>query len=168
MQQQSEKAKRAITQPSKNKKFRFTKSNSEKLELNEALIAKTQKLPGIKGYYTNPEETKASSQLIVERYHTLYRIEQAFRISKHDLQIRPISHHKAEPIQLHLFICFMALAASKHIELITGTSINRFLKECRKVQDARIPNKITAKEINIRTKYTPEIIHFIEKLNLPH
>ncbi len=168
MQKQIERAKLAIAQPSKNKKLKFTKSKNEKVELNEALIKKTQKLLGIKGYYTDLEETQVSSKTIIERYHELYRIEQAFRISKHDLKARPIFHYKSKPIQLHLLICFMALAVSKQIELKTEKSINSFLKTCQKIQDARMSNKITGKVIQIRTKYPPEIIDFIEKLNLPH
>lgn len=168
MQKQIEKAKQAIAQPSKNKKLKFTKSKNEKMELNEALIEKTQKLLGIKGYYTDLEEVDVSSHTIIERYHELYKIEQAFRISKHDLKTRPIFHFKENPIQLHLLICFMALVVSKHIELKTKKSLNKFLNACRKIQDARMLNKITSKEIKIRTKYTPDALEFIQKLNLPH
>ena len=35
------------------KKWKFTKTNGQKIELNEGLIDKTKKLLGIKGYYTN-------------------------------------------------------------------------------------------------------------------
>jgi len=64
------------------KKLKFIKSTSENTQLNVALIEKTSKLLGIKGYYTNLEEDTVSNQAVVERYHELYRIEQAFRISK--------------------------------------------------------------------------------------
>jgi transposase len=53
MGKQIEKAQTIINQPSKSKKTKFTKVNAEKLELNKELIEKTQKLLGIKGYYTN-------------------------------------------------------------------------------------------------------------------
>ncbi len=168
MQKQIEKAKMAIAQPSKNKKLKFTKSKNEMLILNEALIVKTQKLLGIKGYYTDLEETEVSSQTIIERYHELYKIEQVFRISKHDLKARPIFHQKSKPIQLHLLICFMALTVARHIELNTGKSINCFLRACKKIQDARMLNKITGSEKRIRTKYPPEILNFIKELKLPH
>lgn len=168
MQKQIEKAKQVIAHPSKRKKLKFTKSKNEKLELNETLIEKTQKLLGIKGYYTDLEETQVPSQIIVERYQELYRIEQAFRISKHDLKARPIFHYKAQPIQLHLLICFMALAVSKHIELKTCKSINNVIRALKKVQDARMLNKINGKERIIRSKYPPEALEFIRKLKLPH
>ena len=168
MEKQIEKAKQIIEKPAKNKKVKFTKTSHEKIELNEKLIEKTKKLLGIKGYYTDLEEAVASNQTIIDRYHELYKIEQAFRISKSDLQTRPIFHFKEEPIQLHLLICFMALALSKHIELKTGTSIRRFITDCKKITDARLLNTITGKEIRIRVPLNPTTSAYIIKLIPPH
>jgi transposase len=168
MEKQIEKARSIIESASKIKKAKFIKTTSEQVVLNHALIEKSQKLLGIKGYYTNLEEKIANNQSIIERYHELYRIEQAFRISKHDLQTRPIFHFKEEPINLHILICFMALVVSKHIELATGDSIRKFLAECKKVTDARMLNKITNKEARIRTVYGDKTKEYIRSLNLPH
>jgi len=132
MEKQIEKAKNIIGNPSKNKKLKFTKSSGQQLQLNQKLIDKTQKILGIKGYYTNVEESTVPNSTIIERYHELYKIEQAFRISKSDLQTRPIFHYKEEPIRLHLLICFMALVITKHIELQTNMSIRNFIHECKK------------------------------------
>ncbi len=166
MEKQIEKAKYLIANPSKNKKLKFTKTSGQAIELNKKLIEKTNKLLGIKGYYTNLPESVASNQIIIERYHELYRIEQAFRISKSDLQARPIFHYKEEPIKLHILICFMALAISKHIELKTGSSIKSFIHECKKITDARLKNKITGREIKMRAASNPTILELTEKLNL--
>ena len=106
------------------------------------------------------------NKTIIERYHELYKIEQAFRISKNDLQTRPLFHFKEDPIKLHLLICFTALVLSKHIELQTNTSIKKFIYECKKVTDARLKNKITGKEIRIRADFTPSIMEILRKLNL--
>lgn len=168
MEKQIEKAKAIINTPSKTKKLKFTKTSGQKIELNETLILKTQKLLGIKGYYTNLEEDLVDSHTIIERYHELYKIEQAFRISKNDLQTRPIFHFKQDPIKLHVLICFMALVTSKHIELSTNDSLRKFLTECKKITDARMLNKINNKEVRIRTKYNDNISNYIQKLNLPH
>ncbi len=166
MDNQIEKAKLIVENPSKNKKLKFTKTTGQNVILNQELIAKTQKLLGVKGYYTNLEESIASDQLIIERYHELYKIEQAFRISKHDLQTRPIFHFKEEPIKLHIIICFMALVVSKHIELHTNTSIKKFVHECKKITDARLLNKITNKEFRIRAILSEKITEFMQLLNL--
>jgi transposase len=168
MEKQIEKAKYIVENPSKNKRLKFTKSNGQNLELNQKLIDKTRKLLGIKGYFTNLEEHVVSNQTIIERYHELYRIEQAFRISKNDLQTRPIFHYKEEPVKLHILICFMALALSKHIELQTNISIRKFITESKKVTDARLLNTLTNKEIRLRTKISPDFLKIVEKINLSH
>ena len=170
MEQQIQRAKSTIENPSKNKKLKFTKSSGQKIELNESLIEKTKKLLGIKGYYTNLEEEIIDNQTVIKQYQELYRIEQAFRISKSDLQTRPIFHYKEEPIKLHILICFMALIVSKHIELSTNYSIRRFVIECKKITEARMFNQITNKEIRIRTKLSKQIVKFMDDLNLvlPH
>ena len=168
MEKQIEKAQTIINQPSKSKKTKFTKVNDEKLELNEELINKTQKLLGIKGYYTNLEENIVNNQTIINRYHELYRIEQAFRISKSDLQIRPIFHFKEDPIKLHLLVCFMALVLAKHIELKTGSSIKKFVDEGKKITNGRIVNQITNKEIVMKAKPTEKMNEYLSKLNVPH
>lgn len=166
MDKQIEKAKFIIGNPSKSKKQKFTKAKGRKIELNQKLIAKTEKILGIKGYYTNLEETIADNKTIIDRYHELYKIEQAFRIAKSDLQTRPIFHYKEEPIKLHLLICFMALVVSKHIELQTHTSIKNFIHECKKITDARLKNNINRKELRIRANINPTTIELIRKLEL--
>lgn len=168
MEKQIEKAKLLLSQPSKTSKVKFLKTHEAKTTLNEELISKTTKLLGVKGYYTDIEEQIADSKTIIERYHDLYKIEQAFRISKNDLKTRPIFHFKEEPIKLHLLICFMALAVSKHIELKAETSIRAFLTECKKVTDARLRNKITKKEIRMRAQVSTMLHQMITKITRPH
>lgn len=165
MDKQLEKAKKLLKQPSKVKNVKFLKDDNKKVELNEALITKTTALLGIKGYYTDIEESIADNKTVIERYHELYKIEQAFRVSKSDLQTRPIFHFKEEPIKLHMLICFMALAVSKHIELKTETSIRAFLTMCKKISDARILNKTNNKEIRMRTSIPKLLRDKIKKLN---
>ena len=168
MEKQIEKAKMLLTQPSKISKVKFLKTEEAKTKLNEDLIEKTKKLLGVKGYYTDIEESVAASKTIIDRYHDLYKIEQAFRVSKSDLKTRPIFHFKEEPIKLHLLICFMALAVSKHIEIKAATSIRSFLTKCRKVTDARMLNKITKKEITMRAEIPSDLRHIISKISRPH
>lgn len=168
MEKQIEKAKNVITYPSKSKKTKFVKAEQQKMALNENLIAKTKLLLGIKGYYTDLEENTADNKTIIERYHDLYKIEQAFRVSKNDLQTRPIFHFKEDPIKLHTLICFMALAASKYIELKTDTSLRAFLTECKKITDARMLNTITNAVTTIRAKLSPSVKRLVSKLDLPH
>jgi len=168
MEKQIEKAKLVVEKPSKGKKLKFTQLKDTKISLNEALIDKNRKLLGIKGYYTNLQENEANNEMIIDRYHELYRIEQAFRISKNDLQTRPIFHFKEEPIKLHMLICFIALVISKHIELKTGISIKKFIDESKKNVDGEIHNQVTDRILTINAKTTSKMNELILKLFPPH
>jgi hypothetical protein len=168
MNKQIDKAKGLIQTPSKIKKVKFVRQENQQVELNEPLIAKTRKLIGIKGYYTNLPETTMDNKTVVTRYHELYKIEQAFRIAKSDLQTRPIFHFKEEPIKLHMLICFMAMVVSKHIELQTKDSIRKFITEGKKATDVRLFNLITKQEIRIKARITPKLAQYKSVLDLPH
>jgi transposase len=159
MGKQIEKAKQVINHPSKGKRLKFVTTKDENRELNEKLIEKTTKLLGIKGYYTNLEESVASNELVIKHYHELYKIEQAFRISKHDLQTRPIFHYKEEPIKLHILICFIALVISKH---------RKFIEESKKIADGKILDKITQKVSLIKAEPTTKMIDVLEKIYKTH
>lgn len=168
MEKQIQKAEQLLKTPSKIKKIKFIKSEEQKLIVNTSLIDKTKKLLGVKGYYTNLSENVYDNKAIIERYHELYKIEQAFRIAKSDLETRPIFHFKEEPIKLHMLICFMSLVVSKHIELSTKDSIKKFITEGKKVTDVRIENTITNKPFLIKGKSTIKSIEYERLLGLSH
>ena len=168
MDKQILKAQTIIKSPSKNTKAKFVKAHNEKLKINEDLIQKTTKLLGIKGYYTDMSEQDISTSKVIERYHELYKVEQAFRVAKSDLETRPIFHFKEDPIKLHLLICFLALVISKHIEIKTGLSIKRFNTEVKKVADAKMVNKLTQKQVIVGGKLSETATELLSKLNLLH
>lgn len=68
---------------------------------------------GLKGYLTN---TTLSKQEIIDNYNHLWRIEKAFRVSKHDLKIRPIYHRLHHRIEAHVCIAFAAYKVFKELE----------------------------------------------------
>lgn len=72
-----------------------------------------QQWDGLKGYRTN---TSLSKEEVIEQYHQLWQIEKAFRISKHDLQIRPIYHQLKRRIEAHICIAFAACKIYKELE----------------------------------------------------
>jgi transposase len=168
MEKQILKAQTIIKSPSRNTKAKFVKAHNEELKLNEELIQKTTKLLGVKGYYTDLNEQELPTNKVIERYHELYKVEQAFRVAKSDLETRPIFHFKEDPIKLHLLICFLALVISKHIEIKTGMSIRRFNTEAKKVTDAKMLNKLIQKQMIVKGKLTETAEDLINKLNLLH
>jgi transposase len=110
--------------------------------VNRALEAKARNLAGLKGYTTNlaacPDGTPVTAEFVISAYHDLWRIEKGFRMSKHDLQARPVYHHKRESIDAHLAIVFAALAVTRFIEARTGWSIKRFVRTARRYRTIQI------------------------------
>jgi transposase len=151
----------------KRTKFLQHKNNDKNnYELNQKLIHKTSLLLGIKGYYSNLENV--NDMEIIVQYRNLWRVEKAFRISKSDLQIRPIFHFKEYSIHAHLLVCFMALAICKFIEIKTKMSIQSVLKILRGVTDARIFDKVSKREVVLRSEIRSEVAEILRKVGLSY
>jgi len=167
MEKQIIKAEKLLKDPTAAKRTKFVKSKTKTIfELNKELIEKTEKLLGIKGYYTNLD--KVNDRTIIARYHDLWQVEHAFRIAKNDLETRPIYHFKGDPIKVHVMICFMALAVCKYLEIKTGQSIKSIIKLFKSVVDARILNITTGKEFTMRSVVPEEVKDILKKLKLPY
>lgn len=119
--------------------------------LNEELQAKTEKLLGIKGYITNVPQTVLSNTQVIEYYHELWHVEQAFRVSKSDLQTRPIFHQTHQAIKAHVLLCFMALMMSKFLEIKTGLSIKRIRDILWNIHEVHIIDTLTKKTITLQS-----------------
>ena len=166
MEKQIIRAEKLLKNPGNIKRVKFISPEGQNYKLNSSLIEKTKLLLGIKGYYTNLSSTEADDQLVIEQYHNLWHVEQAFRISKSDLQIRPMFHFKQQMIEAHILICFMALAVCKYMELKTGRSIKSSLKLLSGVTDARLVNTLSGEEIILRSPINDEIQKVLKKLNI--
>ena len=130
------KAEKAVAGKVSVKRNRFIKLTGAEKSVNRDLEAKARALAGIKGYTTNL--TSQTAEFVIGAYHQLWRIEKSFRMSKHDLQARPIYHHKRESIEAHLSIVFAALAVSHWIEHQTGWSIKKFVQTLRRYRTVTI------------------------------
>jgi transposase len=74
---------------------------------------------------------------VIDAYR-LFQIEKSFRMSKHDLQARPIYHRQRDSIDAHLTIVFAALAVSRWIEDHTVWSIKRFVRTARRYRTINV------------------------------
>jgi transposase len=157
MEKQITKAEKLLKNPGSIKRVKFISSKEQVYALNTSLIEKTKLLLGIKGYYTNLTSTEVNDQTVIEHYHNLWHVEHAFRISKSDLQVRPMYHFKEQMIAAHILICFMALATCKYIELKTARSIKSILKLLKSVTDATVVNTLSGEEIILRSPINDEI-----------
>lgn len=99
--------------PSGYKKYLTIKKEGE-VALNETAIEASAQWDGIVGVITNVSQE--APEEILAHYHGLWQVEESFRISKHDLKVRPIFHSKPERIRAHLAIAFMSFCCVRHLE----------------------------------------------------
>ncbi|MGI5830541.1 MAG: IS1634 family transposase [Bradymonadia bacterium] len=80
--------------------------------INEEEIAQDALWDGLHGVITNVTQEDASD--ILTQYRGLWQIEEAFRVNKHNLRMRPIYHWTEERIHAHICICFVAYSLAKY------------------------------------------------------
>jgi len=84
------------------------------IALNEDKILEDEAWDGLKGIITN--NATLSNEELIHQYSNLWQVEESFRITKHDLKIRPIYHWKPSRVKAHLAISFMAYALVRYLE----------------------------------------------------
>jgi transposase len=83
--------------------------------LDEQKIKEDEAWDGLKGLIVNQSST-LSNEEILSQYNKLWQVEESFRITKHDLKIRPVYHWKPSRVKAHLAISFTALFLVRHLE----------------------------------------------------
>ena len=96
----------------------------------------------LNGYYmllTN--EMEASDDEIIDMYRGLWRIEESFKVTKSELEARPVYVWTKEHIEAHFLTCFVALTIARILEnklehkYSVGTILESLSKaECSLVQ----------------------------------
>ena len=83
------------------------------LSLDEEKIEAESAWDGLHGVLTNSDLNPVE---VLEKYKELYHVEAAFRVTKHDLAVRPVYHWKPRRVKAHIAICFTSYALVKHME----------------------------------------------------
>jgi hypothetical protein len=91
---------------------KFLEIERAKARLSPEKIENDALWDGMHGVITNVRDMTATA--VLSRYRGLWQIEEAFRINKHDLAMRPIFHWTQPRIRAHIAICFLAYAVAKH------------------------------------------------------
>ena len=89
------------------KYLKIEKGKQRLASLDETKILEDQKWDGLYGVIST-DRRDISAKVIFERHGGLWEIENAFRINKHDLKMRPIYHWTPKRIKAHILICFIA------------------------------------------------------------
>lgn len=100
-------------------------------------VEKLQAEEALDGYYAIvTSEHKETDDQIIAMYRGLWRIEESFRVTKSDLEARPVFVSREEHIQSHFLTCFIALTMARIIEhkLDHQYSIGRILESLAKAE----------------------------------
>ncbi|MCG9479199.1 MAG: IS1634 family transposase [Actinomycetia bacterium] len=84
-----------------------------KVTLDKDKIADDSKWDGLHGVVTNSYLDPVNT---LKRYNELWNVEAAFRVTKHDLKVRPVYHWKPRRVAAHIAICFAAYSLVKNLE----------------------------------------------------
>jgi hypothetical protein len=113
-------------------------------------------------------------ELLWRCYMQLVFVEEAFRTLKGDLHLRPIYHYKAQRIEAHLFVAFLAYCLSitlrQRLKALAGGLMPRVVFEklaTLQLLDVRVPTTDGRELLLIRrTEPDPDVALLLARLNL--
>lgn len=105
------------------KKVDYDKETGEILKASSILEIDEEKLreeEALDGYYVIvTSEMEESDDRIIEIYRGLWKIEESFRVTKSELEARPVYVWTREHIEAHFLTCFVALTLARILEMKT-------------------------------------------------
>lgn len=115
-------------------------------------------------YVLRTNVTEWTAEELWRTYIQLTQAEAAFRIQKNDLSIRPIWHQKAERVQAHILVCFLAYVLWKTLEQWQkraglGNSPRTILEELHRIQSTDVVLPVAGdarRELRIRCIVRPD------------
>ena len=166
LQKQRERAEAVISGERPGKAARFVKTSGTKRVFDQATFERALLLAGWKGYITNIPKTVMDAQEIVGSYHELWHVEQSFRMSKTDLQARPIFHRERDAVEAHLTVVFTALAINRYLYAATGTTLKKLVQTLRPLRDVTI--EISGQQITATPKISAQTQELLNNLGNNH
>ena len=128
------------------RQIKYDKSTGEiitpasKLSFNEEVLAEEEKYDGYYAIVTNRYDK--SDDWVIDTYRGLWRIEESFRVTKSELEARPVFVSRQDRIQAHFLICFVSLVIIRLLQLKLGNtfSAGKILNSLSKTCCSRIKN----------------------------
>ena len=102
------------------------------LEIDEAKLREEEALDGY--YVLLSSEMDETDDKIIDMYRGLWRIEESFKVTKSELEARPVYVWTKDHIEAHFLTCFVALTIARILEtkLERKYSIGRLLESLSK------------------------------------
>jgi transposase len=165
----------------KSKKSKPRKNNSETNESVETVtwelalekIEQDAKFDGYYGIQTSEKNMTATD--VMEAYHTLWKIEESFRIMKTTMEVRPVFHWSPKRIRGHFVLCFLAFLMERKMELLLKNEKDEVISSPQRIQEALNTMQLAGvtannEEVFIKAKTDPlcNKIFKLMKINMPH
>ncbi|AZL06289.1 hypothetical protein [Brevibacterium aurantiacum] len=93
------------------------------------------KLSGYKGHVTNIPRTIVPVRAIIGNYRDLWHVELSFRMSKTELDARPMLHRTGDAIEANLRVVFTALGAARFMQDSTGLLLKKIITTLRPLRE---------------------------------
>ena len=109
-------------------------TSSSILDIDEEKIREEEALDGY--YMLLTSEMETSDDEIIDMYRGLWRIEESFKVTKSELEARPVYVWTKEHIEAHFLTCFVALTIARILEnkLERKYSVGRILDSLSKAE----------------------------------
>lgn len=88
------------------------------LEFDDGRLAADEACDGY--YCIVTSETDMGDDAVIEAYRGLWKIEESFKVTKSDLETRPVYVSRQEHIEAHFLTCYVALCILRVIQALTG------------------------------------------------
>jgi transposase len=125
-------------------------------------------------YMLRSNITDWSGEELWRAYIQLTDAEEAFKIHKSDLKLRPIYHQKQHRVEAHILVCFLAYVLWKTLSQMCkaaglGNEPRKVIREMRRIMlsDVVLPTR-TGKEIRLRcvTQTDNDLSIILERLKI--
>ena len=93
-------------------------ADARSLSIDEDAIVEAEALDGY--YLIVTSETGWSDERVIDAYRELWRIEESFRVTKSELEARPVFVRTPAHIEAHFLTCYVALVILRLLQRATG------------------------------------------------
>jgi len=149
------------TKPAYRRFLRQTPSG--KLRIDRSAVARERKLDG-KFLLRSSDESLSPADL-AEGYKALYEAERGWRDLKHTIDLRPAYHRRADRIEAHVQLCWLALLLLRVAETETGDTWRNIRNQLDRMHLVTLAT--SEGTVSQRTELTPGQRRILKALQLP-
>jgi len=153
------------------KKF-LTVEGDVQVGVNKEKIERAALWDGLHGVFTNIKAEEMNAEEVLSQYHGLWQVEESFRITKHDLRIRPVFHWSAKRIQAHIALCFVAFSLIRFLQyrIMQKTaarfSAEQIRDELFRIQESILRYKIDYSRYVVPSKPSEDALKIYKAMNM--